>query len=284
MGTKEAKEIAKPKEDPSTFSSPLTVDGLIGQQTLIKDAMKRAMVRDIDYGRIPGSEKDSLWQPGAQKICMLFRLAPIFQSKEIFDGNHFTVKSTCTIEHAPSKMVLGSGEGLCTTKEKKYAKRKENGRIVDNANLPDLYNTVLKIGNKRALVAAVLNVTAAGDIFTQDMGDEPLVVEDRDEQAKTEPPAQETPKPNEKPSETPSDDSLSWKGLLSKVESLELPGGRAAWSIVTSDGQEFKTTDPTFADFARSLIRAKKDALVKHHKNGKGSNVIDSLLDAEEAA
>jgi hypothetical protein len=282
MATKEAKEIAKPKEDPSTFSSPLTVDGLMGQQALIKEAMQRAMVRDVDYGRIPGSEKDSLWQPGAQKICMLFRLAPIFQSKEIFDGNHFTVKSTCTIEHAPSKMTLGSGEGLCTTKEKKYAKRKENGRIVDNANLPDLYNTVLKIGNKRALVAAVLNVTAAGDIFTQDVGEEPLIVEDRDEPKPTEAIVKDAPK--EEAGTNGGNGHIEWRGQLSRVEALELPGGRPAWSIVNGDGMEFKTTDPTFADFARSLIREKKDAVVKHHKNGKGSNVIDSLLDAEEAA
>lgn len=282
MATKEAKEIAKPKEDPSTFSSPLTVDGLMGQQALIKEAMQRAMVRDVDYGRIPGSEKDSLWQPGAQKICMLFRLAPIFQSKEIFDGNHFTVKSTCTIEHAPSKMTLGSGEGLCTTKEKKYAKRKENGRIVDNANLPDLYNTVLKIGNKRALVAAVLNVTAAGDIFTQDVGEEPLIVEDRDEPKPTEAVVKDTSK--EEPATNGGNGHVEWRGQLSRVDALELPGGRHAWSIVNGDGMEFKTTDPTFADFARSLIREKKEAVVKHHKNGKGSNVIDSLLDAEEAA
>jgi hypothetical protein len=46
----------------------------------------------------------------------------------------------------------------------------QTGRT-DNPDLPDTYNTVLKMANKRALVAAVLNVTAASDIFTQDMED-----------------------------------------------------------------------------------------------------------------
>ncbi len=44
---------------------------------------------------------------------------------------------------------------------------------VDNPDKADQYNTVLKMANKRSLVAAVLNVTAASDIFTQDLEDMP---------------------------------------------------------------------------------------------------------------
>lgn len=51
----------------------------------------------------------------------------------------------------------------------------EPGRI-PNDNLPDLYNTVLKMANKRALIAATLNVTAASDLFTQDLEDMPHIV------------------------------------------------------------------------------------------------------------
>ena len=40
-----------------------------------------------------------------------------------------------------------------------------------NPNLPDTWNTVMKMANKRALIAAVLNGTAASDIFTQDAED-----------------------------------------------------------------------------------------------------------------
>lgn len=46
------------------------------------------------------------------------------------------------------------------------------GRVA-NEDLPDQYNTVLKMANKRSLVAAVLNATAASDIFTQDIEDMP---------------------------------------------------------------------------------------------------------------
>lgn len=45
---------------------------------------------------------------------------------------------------------------------------------VENEDLADQYNTVLKMANKRSLVAAVLNVTAASDIFDQDLDDDIL--------------------------------------------------------------------------------------------------------------
>lgn len=47
------------------------------------------------------------------------------------------------------------------------------GRIA-NEDIADQYNTVLKMANKRSLVAAVLNATAASDIFTQDIEDMPM--------------------------------------------------------------------------------------------------------------
>ena len=50
-----------------------------------------------------------------------------------------------------------------------------SGRV-PNEDIPDQYNTVLKMANKRSLVAAVLNATAASDIFTQDIEDMPEII------------------------------------------------------------------------------------------------------------
>lgn len=57
---------------------------------------------------------------------------------------------------------------------------------VPNPDLADCYNTVLKMSNKRGLIAATLNVTAASDIFTQDLEDIPS-------QAAPQPPADAAP-------------------------------------------------------------------------------------------
>ena len=45
----------------------------------------------------------------------------------------------------------------------------EQGEKVENENPADYYNTCLKMAKKRAMVDAVLTVTAASDIFTQDL-------------------------------------------------------------------------------------------------------------------
>jgi len=50
-----------------------------------------------------------------------------------------------------------------------------SAEMVENKNIADTYNTVLKIGKKRAHVDAVLTATAASDIFTQDLEDMPEI-------------------------------------------------------------------------------------------------------------
>lgn len=71
----------------------------------------------------------------------------------------------------------GGGCGADFSAGDKAIVDQQTGRT-ENPDLPDQYNTVLKMSNKRSLVAAVLNVTAASDIFTQDMEDFGAAVDD----------------------------------------------------------------------------------------------------------
>ncbi len=50
--------------------------------------------------------------------------------------------------------------------------RYKDSSKVENPDIADTYNTVLKMATKRAFVHAVLNATAASDMFTQDVGDD----------------------------------------------------------------------------------------------------------------
>lgn len=190
---------------------------LVARMDTIKQAMQTAMTKDVDYGAIPGTgSKPTLLKPGAEKLGVLFQLDIQLENDEREGpGDHYTVKSTATVYHAPTGARLGSGEGLCSTREKKYAKRKQE-RVcpncneaavikgkqefgggwlcfkkkggcgskwpdgaeeierqavgeIDNPDLPDTWNTVLKMAEKRARVDAVLAVTGASALFTQDV-------------------------------------------------------------------------------------------------------------------
>lgn len=198
-------------------SYELTVEELMAQMRKVQDAMREAMSQDIHYGVIPGTNKPTLLKPGAEKLCLLFRLDPEYDSQEHYEGKHLSIKTKCTLYHIPTGLRYGSGEGSCSTHESKYAFRKAGrscpqcnaeaiikGKVeygggficfakkggcgakyadndpailaqpvgrVPNEDLADCYNTILKMSAKRSLIAAVLNVTAASDIFGQDVED-----------------------------------------------------------------------------------------------------------------
>ena len=273
-----SKEIAAPQDQ----TDALSVEAVVAQQKRITDVMAKVMHKDRHYGVIPGCDKPSLWKAGAEVLCVTFRLSPSFQVQENYDGKHLTVRSTCTLTHIPSGKVFASAPSICSTKEKKYRLRKENGRIVENANLEDQWNTVSKIADKRALVAAVLMATGASDTFTQDMGEdvEPLVVVDTEavikenkEAAKAE--VKDTPKP-EKPKP---DDTQKWRGTINKAEAGELPDKRKFWTVYGQDGLDFKTTDSEFADLAAIAMAGKEQVDIGYSKNPKtGSLVIKSMV------
>lgn len=215
----------------------ITVEEVVAQRDKIIAVMDRVMIEGKHYGKIPGISRPTLLKPGAEAINVALRLAPDYESEKHYDGDHLTVTSKCILRHIPTGLTIASGEGLCTSKEKKYAVRKasrvcpicgepqirrskyppkpsdaiyveggdntpgwycwkkeggcgenfsagdtritnqEEG-VIPNPDLPDTWNTVLKMADKRALVAAVLNGTAASDVFTQDVEDTGKMADD----------------------------------------------------------------------------------------------------------
>ena len=76
--------------------------------------------------------------------------------------------------------------------------------ITDKAehdNPADYYNTCEKMAYKRALVSATLTVTAASDIFTQDVEDMPEIIPRADKKSDLKPPQSKSTKPADKPAE-----------------------------------------------------------------------------------
>jgi len=153
---------------PGNEPMELSINEIKAQIQKIQEVMRQVMQNGEHFGVIPGTNKPTLLKAGAEKLCLTFRLDPQYDSTERCDGDHLTVKSKCSLFHIVTGRRIGSGEGSCSTKESKYAYRRTPTGKITNDNLADQWNTVLKMANKRALVAAVLNATAASDIFTQE--------------------------------------------------------------------------------------------------------------------
>lgn len=187
--------------------SPVSAQQIREQVNLIQQMMREVMKPDVHYGRIPGTDKDTLYKPGAEKICLTFRLAATFHVEHTDMPNaHREYAVRCTLT-SPSGSVVGEGIGVCSTMESKYRYRWDNtGEVVPNEywetrdpnllggtsyaprktrgtwmifqridydNPADYYNTCAKMAKKRAHVDATLTTTAASDIFEQDIEEMP---------------------------------------------------------------------------------------------------------------
>ena len=98
---------------------------LVARLAVIRTAMQDAMQEGVDYGVIPGTgTKPTLLKPGAEKLGVLFQFdVQISNEKTWHDDGHLTVISHAVVFHAPSGLRVASGEGICTTREAKYAYR-----------------------------------------------------------------------------------------------------------------------------------------------------------------
>lgn len=85
------------------------------------------MVEGIDYGKVPGTEKNTLLLPGAEKLCSFFGLTPILESLSVIEdwtGQNtdrepfFNYRYKCKLYRGD--MPIGEGVGSCNSREKKY--------------------------------------------------------------------------------------------------------------------------------------------------------------------
>jgi hypothetical protein len=239
------------------FLPAMSLEVALARRAAIVEFTRRLMVKDQDFGEIPGTSKPTLLKPGAEKLCNFFGLEPEFTPiVEDLDwtGAQHGGEVFCYARYRCRLLregrVVGVGEGSCNSWEAKYryrwvaeeqvpehldrthlAKRGvhrtlcefefaieraettgtygkpaghwqrfrdaiHNGAArsvekptrrgmsvaweidddtalyrVPNPDVADVVNTIQKMAQKRALVAATLIATSASEFFTQDVED-----------------------------------------------------------------------------------------------------------------
>lgn len=168
---------------------------------LVQRFFKEVMVRNQDYGAIQGTDKPTLLKPGAEKLCDLYGYTP--KIKEIYEERDrekgfYHARVIISLVHRQTGDVVAEGVGESNTMEGRYRwrwvpewkvpdnvetsgvyseeRRDRNGRNyrvyrLENEDTWILWNTVLKMAKKRALVDAALTATKSSGIFTQDVED-----------------------------------------------------------------------------------------------------------------
>jgi len=174
-------------------------DQLKAQVRRLGEFYKGLMQEGTDYGTIPGTPKPTLLKPGAELLRGWAGLTPEFTVNNAgtdLRAGVFNYEVKCSL-YKDGKLV-GEGVGSCNSLESKYRYRwvfeKELPQDIDkeslvvkwfpkkggghypkyrleNENPQDLANTILKMAKKRSFIDAILTVTGASRIFTQDVED-----------------------------------------------------------------------------------------------------------------
>jgi hypothetical protein len=190
----ERRETGLVANEPHRFS----VAEIRQRVNLVQEVMRGIMKKETHYGVIPGTQKPTLYKAGAEQLCATFRIAPKYRIEDLSTADCARFRITCIGVHQTTGIELGEGVGECSSSEEKYKWRralcaeefdvtpenmrrlkfkKYKGNIEKETQIrtepADLSNTVLKMAAKRAMIAMTLNVTAASDIFTQDIEDLP---------------------------------------------------------------------------------------------------------------
>ena len=193
--------LASTERSPVTLiakTNPLTASEVKAQVNLIQEVLAATMKPEVHYGKIPGTDKPTLFKAGAEKILTTFRIASMPEVEDLSNSDEIRYRVTVKGVHQPTDTVVGSGVGECSTGEDKYKwrgvvcdeeweataedRRRErwnkgwNGKPAYSVrqvrtNPSDLANTVLKMAKKRAMIDMTLTATAASDVFAQDLED-----------------------------------------------------------------------------------------------------------------
>ena len=101
-----------------------SIEELKKQMKLIQEVHANVMKKDEHYGRIPGTSKDTLYKAGAEKLNLVFRMAPKYKI-EIMDSEngHKTYNIICELYHINTGNFLGQGVGACSTLESNFRYR-----------------------------------------------------------------------------------------------------------------------------------------------------------------
>jgi hypothetical protein len=262
-GTEIVLAAARPAElsaKDNIYLPAMSMEVALARRSAIVEFTRRIMVKDQDFGEIPGTHKPTLLKPGAEKLCNFFGLEPEFTPivEDIdWTGAQHSGEVFCYARYRCRLLregrVVGVGEGSCNSWEAKYryrwvaeeqvpehldpprllkrgvhrtlyefdfaveraettgnygkpaehwqmfrdAIRNGTARSVEkltrrgqsvaweidvdtslyripNPDGADVVNTIQKMAQKRALVAATLIATSASEFFTQDVEDADL--------------------------------------------------------------------------------------------------------------
>ncbi len=131
MVQQKSSEVLDPRQEPAAIITKqrpqltkASIEAITYDLKMAEQLVFHALEPGIDFGRTPGTPTDGLWDPGTAKIINAFECYP--RHKVLFHEEGEKV-ITWVIEaelvHRGTQLVMGTGVGVCSTREPKYKYR-----------------------------------------------------------------------------------------------------------------------------------------------------------------
>lgn len=183
---------------------PQTAIQVKAQIDRIQEVMKAVMKEGTHYGKIPGTQKPTLYKAGSEVLLTTFHIAVEPEVDDLSTSDEIRYRVRAIGRHQATGIIMGVGIGEASSNEEKYKWRaavcdeefdeadpdhrrvkygwrwgQATGEKLTTktrqvrTNPADVANTILKMAKKRAQIDLTLTALAASDIFTQDAEDLP---------------------------------------------------------------------------------------------------------------
>jgi len=169
-------------------------------RSVITKYISENLKEGVDYGSIEiqgKKSKPTLFKPGSEKFCSLFKIRPVFRKDdetwEMLGNRAGSIAYICELYDGKGRIV-GEGRGVAIAD---FDKKDKNGNSVADFNV----NKQVKLAEKRSQIDAILRTGGLSDFFTQDIEDTPM----SDRKSPQKPPKQATSEPAEPASDKQKD-------------------------------------------------------------------------------
>jgi hypothetical protein len=261
-----------------------TIKETIDRVRMVQDIARQVMKDGVHYGTIPHcGDKKVLFKSGAELLCFTFRMVPKFrvEIKDLGNG-HREYVSTCQLCYSDGTL-LNECTASASTMEPKFRYHWVGKNRVENDDIADKWNTVMKISEKRSFTQAVIIGTGSGDVFTTDLIDTDereevekkvtATVHDAPERQATEQPA---PKP-QSTQDAPKDMSQMEPGTLTAQGKVTITGtkGKSFYCKINDDFYTCYATQTRIIDMLNAAKESGAEVVLWYKKNGKYNNISD---------
>jgi len=173
------------KQNTILNSDIATPDALMDFTSRVQSLIVKGLKEGVDYGIIPNTKVPTLYKAGAEKLAVAFGMTPSYEiisqeidhnCKNVFEKKQWDKVRSCynfwegtsfgKYVYIVKCVLIKNGKEIsnaiasCSSYESKYIDRPR-----------DSQNTVIKMAQKRAFVAVILNTFSLSSRFTQDMED-----------------------------------------------------------------------------------------------------------------